>query len=85
MSPENERFLRQLVEHKRFADFDAAVDAAVRYYRDEYENAVEDMRMKVQEGFDSLDRDGAKPLDMQKLKDQLRREFMERNAAHAAG
>lgn len=85
MSPENERFLRELVEHNRFPDFEAALDAVVRFYRQEYKAAVEDLRGKVQEGLDSLDRDGGKPLDMQKLKEQLRREFGERRAAHAAG
>jgi len=85
MSPENERFLKELVEHGRFPSLDAALDAAVGVYREEYERAVDDLRTKVQAGFDSLDRHGGKPLDIQKLKDQLSREFAERRPAHAAG
>ena len=84
MSPENEQFLRQLVEYKRFPSYEAALDAAVRYYREEYTKAVEELREKVREGLDSLERDGGRPLDIEKMKAELRRQHESREAARAA-
>ena len=84
MSPENERFLRQLVEFGRFSTFEAALNAAVGHYREEYDRAVEVLRGKVQEGLDSLEREGARPFDLQKLKERLRQDLEARRSARAA-
>ena len=72
MSPENERFLKELVEHGRYPSFDAALDAAVRFARIEYEKDMAALREKVNEGIWQVDAGQARPMDIQKLKRELR-------------
>ena len=68
MSPENEAFLNELVEHGRFPDLDAALDAAVGFARREHEKDIAKLRAKVQVALDASARGESRPLDIEDIK-----------------
>lgn len=77
------RTVSSATRRERFPSYEAALDAAVRYYHREYTEVVEELREKVQEGLDSLERDGGRPLDIEKMKKELRRKHARQEAARA--
>lgn len=72
MSPENERFLSELVAQGHFPSVDAAIDAAVGFGRRTYEKQAAEFKAKIAEGLKDLDEGRVAPLDMEKLKRELR-------------
>jgi Arc/MetJ-type ribon-helix-helix transcriptional regulator len=84
MSPENDRFLKQLVEHGRFPSYDAALEAAVGFARREYEKGLAELRAKVDSGLRDIEEGRYGPLDMEKLKRAARERWeAERKRAEA--
>lgn len=72
MSPENERFLKQLVEYKRFPSFETALDAAVSFARCEYEKDIAALRAKIEVGLKDIEEGRVDPLDIAELKRKLK-------------
>lgn len=68
MSPENERFLRELVEKRQFPSFDAALEAAVGFARREYEKDIAELRAKLDEALRDIEEGRVVELDLEDVK-----------------
>ena len=68
MSPENERFLRELVEHGRFPTFDAALDAVVGFARREYDKNTAELRAELEQALRDVEEGRVVSLDMEDVK-----------------
>jgi Arc/MetJ-type ribon-helix-helix transcriptional regulator len=85
MSPENERFLKQLVEHDRFPTMDAALDAAVGFARREYEKDITKLRAELESALRDIDEGRAGPLDVDEFKRRGRERWEARRKRAEAG